>query len=103
MKVTSFLLTVLLAAGTVLAQQPPGGGQGPGAGPQRPSAPPGQPQGDIMMDNFFPAELVMQKQKAIGLKEDQLATIKSEVLKSLQKVTEMQWQQSAEAEAIGSL
>ncbi len=55
------------------------------------------------MQNFLPPELVMQHQKAIGLKDDQQAAIRTEMQKVLEKVTELQWQQSAEAESLASL
>lgn len=100
MNIRPYLLTaaLLAASATARAQPPPPGGPGP-----FPHNPPPPPQGDMMMENFFPPELVMHNQKAIGLKEDQQAAIKTEMQKMMQRVTEMQWEQSAAAETMASL
>ena len=103
---TGTIVTALLLASAVAwAQQPPPGSMGPGMnsgmGPR--NAPGGQPQGEFMGENFFPPELVMQNQKAIGLKEDQQATIRKEMKETMANFTDLQWQQSAESETMASL
>ncbi len=89
--------TLILASAYVWAQQPPAGG--PPMQPQRPDG----PHGDMMAENFFPPELIMQHQKALGLKEDQQTAIRSEMQKMLSRFTDLQWQQSAENETMASL
>jgi len=76
----------------------PGDGPGPEA---RPMAEPPHP--GPMMDNFFPPELVMRYQKAIKLTPDQQAAITAEMRKTIGRFTELQWQQSAEEEAMEAL
>jgi len=98
----TIVIPLLMAGATAWAQQPPpGGGMRPGMGPK--ATPGGQPQGDLMGENFFPPELVMQNQKAIGLKEDQQTAIREEMKKTMATFTDLQWQQSAEAEAMAAL
>ena len=63
----------------------------------------GPPQGDPMGDHFFPPELIMQNQKSLGLTADQQSAIRAEMQKTMGKFTDLQWQQSAEAEALGEL
>jgi Spy/CpxP family protein refolding chaperone len=93
------IVAVLLMTGAVVwGQQPPAGGPGPV--PQRPS---GSPGGDLMAENFFPPELVMQHQKAIELKNDQQSAIKVETQKRMARFTDLQWEQQAEMETLASL
>jgi len=82
------------------AQQPPPppgdfqpGPQGPG---QRP------PGGDFLRE-FFPPELVMRNQKAIGLTASQQAAIREEMVQAMPRFTELQWQISAEEETLSNL
>lgn len=63
----------------------------------------GGPPIDAMMDSFFPPEIVMQNQKAIGLTEQQRATIIAEMKNAMARFTELQWQQNAEEEAMKSI
>ena len=92
MNIKVYTLTCLLAAtGTVSwAQQPV-------PGTQRRGAP------DLMADNFFPPELIMQNQKALNLTADQQTAIRAEMQKTMAKFTDLQWQQSAEGEALEAL
>ena len=53
--------------------------------------------------NFFPPELVMQHQQAIGLTEEQKEFFKSEFRKAQTRFTEMQWQMQDEAEKMAGL
>ncbi|MCX7049212.1 MAG: Spy/CpxP family protein refolding chaperone [Candidatus Sumerlaeota bacterium] len=88
--------------------------------PDRPQLPPQQPpvgaapeflqrrpqeggQGEMMTENFFPPELVMQYQKALDLTEKQRDALKGEMRKMLERFTDLQWKQQAEAEAMKSL
>ena len=67
--------------------------------PQQPQ----QPGGDPIGDNFFPPELVMQHQQAIGLTGEQKEFFKSEFRKAQTRFTEMQWQMQDEAEKMAAL
>ena len=52
-----------------------------------------QPAGtDPLSELLFPPELVMSRQNAIGLSEAQKTYLRSEVLKSQTRFTELQWQ-----------
>ena len=117
MKSQVLLLTGLLAGTIVLAQQPgstpapaPGTPQ-PGNPPthvrsgQQPGGPPPRMSGaqDVIGGNFFPPELVMQNQKAIGLTEEQTTAIRAEMQKNMERFTDLQWQQSAAQETLNNL
>ncbi|MEK6302708.1 MAG: periplasmic heavy metal sensor [Acidobacteriota bacterium] len=65
--------------------------------------PAGQQPNDPIGDNFFPPELVMQHQQAIGLTEEQKEFFKSEFRKAQTRFTEMQWQLQDEAEKMAGL
>ena len=94
--VTGWLVIASLAS---WAQQPgPGGSGGPsGPGAQHRGAP------DLMAENFFPPELIMQNQKALNLTTDQQTAIRAEMQKTMVKFTDLQWQESAEGEALQAL
>jgi Spy/CpxP family protein refolding chaperone len=62
-----------------------------------------QPPNDPIGDSFFPPELVMQHQQAIGLSEEQKEFFKSEFRKAQTRFTEMQWQLQDEAEKMAGL
>jgi Spy/CpxP family protein refolding chaperone len=62
-----------------------------------------QPASDPIGDSFFPPELVMQHQQAIGLSEEQKEFFKSEFRKAQTRFTEMQWQLQDEAEKMAGL
>ena len=93
------LAALLLVAGTFAwAQDPAPGGPVAGARPNDRSW-----AGDVRTDSFFPPELIMQNQQAIGLKEDQQKAIKAEMQKTAARFTDLQWQQSAESEKLAEL
>ena len=98
MKIKVYTLTGLLIAASAAswAQQPP---------PGSPGGPGGQHRGgpDLMAENFFPPELIMQNQKALKLTSEQQTAIREEMQKTMAKFTDLQWQQSAEGEALAEL
>jgi Spy/CpxP family protein refolding chaperone len=53
---------------------------------------------DPLRDHFFPPELVMQNQQAIGLGDDQKAFLKTELRQAQQRFTELQWKLDDEME-----
>ena len=63
----------------------------------------GGPSGLPMEDDFFPPEMLMRAQQAIGLTDDQRDAIRKEMQESVGKFTEFQWQQSAENEKLAAL
>lgn len=104
MNLKSSILTGLLvvATATAWAQQPQSpagerGGPGGAPGQQRRGAP------DVMAENLFPPELVMQNQKALALTDEQTKAIREEMQKTMAKFTDLQWQQSAESETLTGL
>ena len=54
------------------------------------------------MREFFPPELVMRHQKTIGLTATQQSAIREEMLRTMPRFTELQWQISAEEEALSA-
>ena len=78
---------MLLFVGTAVAQQP---------------APP-PPAHDPIGEAFFPPELVMQNQQAIGLTDAQKESLKTELRKAQVRFTELQWQLSDQAEKLAAL
>jgi Spy/CpxP family protein refolding chaperone len=56
-----------------------------------------------MERNFFPPELIMQHQKALALTTEQQTAIRAEMQKMMARFTDLQWQQSAETEAMAAL
>lgn len=54
------------------------------------------------MREFFPPELVMRHQKTIGLTASQQSAIREEMLRTMPRFTELQWQISAEEEALSA-
>ena len=98
------LCAVVFIAASVYAQGP-GPGQGPGQGQGQGTGPgmgPGR-GGDPLMENFFPPELLMQHQQAIGLSDQQKSAIKAEMLKSQTKFTDLQWDMQANQEQLTQL
>lgn len=65
------------------------------AGAQQPS--------DPMGESFFPPELVMQNQQAIGLSEEQRNDLKTELRQAQMKFTEWQWKLQDEMEKLISI
>src|SRR5215471_18081856 len=57
----------------------------------------------LLEKNFFAPELIMQHQNAIGLSADQRTAIREEMQKMIGQFTDLQWQESAETEALTSL
>ena len=57
-----------------------------------------QPKDDPIARNLFPPELVMNHQNEIGLREDQRASIRSEIQKAQFKFIDMQWRLQDESE-----
>ena len=96
MNIKTYVFTCLLTAASVAswAQQPGPGGP---SGSQRRGAP------DLMVENFFPPELIMQNQKALNLTTEQQTAIREEMQKTMAKFTDLQWQQSAESEVLDGL
>lgn len=81
-KSTFFLLGILLLSlGTVRAQQP---------------------QPDPFAGNLFPPELIMQHQQALGLSEEQKNFVKTELLKTQTRFTELQWGLQEEVEKLSA-
>jgi len=58
------------------------------------------PANDPLGENFFPPELVMQHQQAIGLSEEQKNYFKTEFRKAQTHFTELQWQLQDELEKL---
>jgi Spy/CpxP family protein refolding chaperone len=56
-----------------------------------------------MNRSFFPPELVMRNQKAINLTPEQQSAIRSEMSQTTSRFNDLQWQLSAEEEALDSL
>jgi Spy/CpxP family protein refolding chaperone len=95
------LLGLIVAAGLLGpagagAQQPHGQG---GHGGQAAHHPPH----DALAQFVFPPELVMQHQRAIGLKPEQRAAITRAVGEFQPKVTELQWQMQDESQRLAEL
>ncbi|HLG13270.1 MAG TPA: periplasmic heavy metal sensor [Blastocatellia bacterium] len=82
-KLYSIIAVLLLTAGAVVSQQPPGP--------------------DPIGEAFFPPELVMQHQQAIGITEDQKAAFKAEFRSTQTRFTELQWQLQDEMEKLAGL
>jgi len=58
------------------------------------------PANDPLGENFFPPELVMQHQQAIGLSDEQKNFFKAEFRKAQTRFTELQWQLQDELEKL---
>ena len=58
---------------------------------------------DPIGESFFPPELVMQHQQAIGLTDEQKEAFKNELRKAQLRFTELQWQLQDEVEKMVSL
>ena len=68
----------------------------------QPPQPP-HPEHDPVGEALFPPELIMQNQKAIGLDDNQKASIRGELGKAQGHFTEMQWQLQDAMETLASL
>lgn len=62
-----------------------------------------QPDQDPIGQSFFPPELVMQNQEAIGLNEEQKTYLKTEIRQAQLKFTEWQWKLQDEMEKLVAL
>jgi Spy/CpxP family protein refolding chaperone len=69
--------------------------------PQQPTQPP-QPN-DPIAGNLFPAELVMQHRRELGLTDEQKAAIRDEAIKASTRFNELQWQMQDEIETMANL
>src|ERR1700756_5603215 len=107
---------LLLAVCVAAAQQSgPPQGPGPGAGPVGgvPGHGPGRgpagrgpgdgPGGDPLGQSFFPPELVMGNQQAIGLTDEQKSYLRTEIRDAQIKFTDLQWKLQDEAEKMVSV
>jgi len=92
--ILSVFLAFICIANAQQPPPPPDGSMGPDPRP---------PGGDKIGRAFFPPELVMRNQKAINLTPEQQSTIREEMRKDMPRFTELQWQLSAEEEALDSL
>jgi Spy/CpxP family protein refolding chaperone len=61
------------------------------------------PSDDPLRDHFFPPELVMQNQQALGLSDDQRSALKAELRQAQQRFTELQWKLDDEMERFVAL
>ena len=98
MKLPLIVLFVIIGS-QAWSQQPP-----PPPPPQdgpRPLS--GSPGSGIKSESLFSPELVMRNQKAIDLTVDQQAAIRAEMVKSLPRFTDLQWQLSSEEETLDAL
>jgi Spy/CpxP family protein refolding chaperone len=110
MNLKPHIAVILLLATTNPAWAQPQPAETPNA-PRPPAAsqmaprpvPPASGQPDLMEENLFAPELIMQHQKALGLTEEQRTAIRGEMQKVMPRFTDLQWQQSAEAEAMAAL
>jgi len=107
MKMKTCIAVLLLAtANTVWAQPAPSKALLPttdAAGKSPALAPPEPGRIASLEQNFFPPELIMQHQNAIGLTAEQRTAIREEMQKMMAQFTDLQWQQSAETEALATL
>lgn len=113
-----YILAVLIVAGALAqAQQPApeartaqigqgqgsGTGSGPGSGPRVWTVQEGHGGQDPFARNFYPPELIMQKQEALQLTDEQLAYFKTELRKAQLNFTELQWKLQDESEKLLTL
>src|SRR5215472_5879041 len=75
-------------------------GQQPGPAPEARGPQPGP---DPLGQNFFPPELVMQNQQAIGLTDEQKNYFRTEIRDAQIKFTDLQWKLQDEAEKMMAL
>ena len=90
MKTKMILALLVLAVSLASAQQPT-------------PPPPGQPGPDPLGQSFFPPELVIQNQQAIGLTDEQKTYFKTEIRSAQLKFTDLQWKLQDEAEKMVAL
>jgi Spy/CpxP family protein refolding chaperone len=97
MKRTATITIALAVLATVSApgQQPPAGAGGPPAAAPHPDDPLGR--------FLFPPELVMQQQRAIGLKPEQRTNITRAIQEFQTKVLDLQWQMQDETQKLSEM
>jgi Spy/CpxP family protein refolding chaperone len=94
--VGTFVGVMLLSAGPLSAQQPQ-----PEAGPKPQGPPhPAHQSMDPLSDVLFPADLVMQHQRELGLTDEQKTFIRAEVQKTTTRFNELHWQLQDAMEAL---
>ena len=107
MKLKTYIVVLLVATARTVWAQPvpskvlPPAADSTGKPPTLASSEPGRIAS--LEKNFFAPELIMQHQNAIGLTADQQAAIRAEMQKMMAQFTDLQWQQSAETEALATL
>jgi len=92
-KIIHICAVFFLAMGLAAGQQPS----------PAPEARPPQPGPDPFGQSFFPPELVMQNQQAIGLTDEQKSYFRTEIRDAQIKFTDLQWKLQDEAEKMMSL
>lgn len=95
-KACAFACLMATACIAGLAQEP-AAGDPRGAGPKHRGAP------ELMADNFFSPDLIMENQKALKLSADQQTAIRAEMQKTMARFTDLKWQESAADEALDGL
>ena len=91
-RIISLIVLLFLAAALTGAQQP---APAPHPGPQ--------PGPDPFGGSFFPPELVIQNQQAIGLTDEQKTYFRTEIRDAQLKFTDLQWKLQDEMEKMVSL
>jgi len=91
-RIIHLCMLLCLAAGLSQAQQTPQPGAHFPMGPQDPFA-----------QSFFPPELVIQNQAAIGLTDEQKNFFRTEIRDAQTKFTDLQWKMQDEAEKMMAL
>jgi Spy/CpxP family protein refolding chaperone len=107
MRIRTYITVLLVATGTTVRAQPSPQKELPTAADvgQKPRLPASMEPGKdgLFEKNFFPPELIMLHQDAIGLTPEQQTAIRAEMQKMVAQLTDLQWQGSAETEALATL
>lgn len=88
----TFVMALGLSTQLLFAQHPP-----PGRHPQ------GRPPQGLMMNDFFPPDLVMRYQQKIGLNASQQKYISTEMQKAQASFTQLQWSLHKEMEKLNQI
>src|SRR5262245_54056442 len=86
------------SAATSFAQQQ----QGPQAPPQEERQGPPPPRKDPLLESLYPPEMIMQRQRELGLTEDQKTFMRGEIQRTTTRFNELQWQLQDAMEALQS-